>query len=96
MTCSNPDLRSAMEFTGTNGTLSWKNAEVDLYHLADSPDASLDDVEIELGPRNVIEDMMSAITKGTPVAVNGAEGRKSVAIFCAIYESSGTGKPVEL
>jgi UDP-N-acetyl-2-amino-2-deoxyglucuronate dehydrogenase len=95
-TCSNPDLRSAMEFTGSNGTLTWKDARVTLYHLADNPDASLDDVEIEPGPKNIIEDMVSAVTKGTPVAVDGAEGRRSVTIFCAIYESSRTGKPIDL
>lgn len=95
-TCSNPNLGSAVEFTGTNGTLSWKDSKVALYSLADSPDASLDDVEVESGPANIIEDMVSAITKGTPVAVTGAEGRKSVAIFCAIYESAQTGKPVSL
>ena len=46
--------------------------------------------------KNIIEDMVFAVTRGTPVAVNGAEARKSVEIFCAIYESSKTGKPVEL
>lgn len=95
-TCSNPDLGSAMEFTGSNGTLSWKDSKVVLYKLADKPDATLEDIEVEPGPGSIIEDMVSAITKGTPVAVNGAEGRKSVAMFCAIYESSKTGKPVEL
>ncbi len=95
-TCSNPNLGSAMEFTGTNGTLSWKDSKVELYSLADNPDASLDDIEIEPGPANIIEDMVSAITKGTPVTVGGAEGRKSVEIFCAIYESSRTGMPVSL
>ena len=95
-TCSNPDLRSDMQFTAANGTLSWRNSKVELYSVADNPDASLDDVKIEPGPKNIIEDMVSAVTKGTPVAVNGVEGRKSVAIFNAIYESSKTGKPVEI
>jgi len=95
-TCSSPNLGSALEFTGSNGTLSWKDSKVVLYELANNPDASLDDVEVEPGPKNIIEDMVSAVTKGTPVAVDGAEGRKSVAIFNAIYESSRTGKPVEL
>lgn len=95
-TCSNPDLGSAMEFTGSNGTLLWKDSGVTLYKLADNPSATLDDIEVEPGPGNIIEDMVSAITKGTPVAVDGHEGRKSVAIFCAIYESSRTGKPVRL
>jgi len=47
-------------------------------------------------PKNIIEDMISAITKGTPVAVDGIEGCKSVEIFCAIYESANKGMPVEL
>jgi len=95
-TCSNPDLRSDMQFTAANGTLSWRNSNVELFSVADKPDASLDDIEIEPGPKNIIEDMVSAVSKGTPVAVNGVEGRKSVAIFNAIYESSKTGKPVEI
>jgi len=40
--------------------------------------------------------MVSAITRGTKVAVDGYEGRKSVQIFNAIYESACTGKVVEL
>ena len=95
MTCNTPDLGSAMEFSGSNGTLSWKDSSVILYKLADNPNASLDDISVEPGPRNIIEDMVSAVTKGTPVAVDGNEGRKSVAIFNAIYESSQTGLPVK-
>lgn len=95
MTCNTPDLGSAMEFSGSNGTLSWKDSKVVLYKLADNPNASLDDIKVEPGPSNIIEDMVSAITKGTPVAVDGNEGRKSVAIFNAIYESSETGMPVK-
>ena len=95
MTCNTPDLGSAMEFSGSNGTLSWKDSNVVLYKLADNPSASLDDIKVESGPNNIIEDMVSAITKGTPVAVDGYEGRKSVAIFNAIYESSRTGMPVK-
>lgn len=95
MTCNTPDLGSAMEFSGSNGTLSWKDSKVVLYKLADNPDASLDDIKVEHGPSNIIEDMVLAITKGTSVAVDGNEGRKSVAIFNAIYESSKIGMPVK-
>lgn len=95
-TCNTPDLGSAMEFSGSNGTLSWKDSRVELYKLADNPDAKLEDVEVEAGPANIIEDMVSAVTKGTPVSVDGHEGKKSVIIFNAIYESSKTGKPVNI
>jgi UDP-N-acetyl-2-amino-2-deoxyglucuronate dehydrogenase len=95
-TCNTPDLGSAMEFSGSNGTLSWKDSKVVLYKLADNPNATLDEIEVEPGPGSIIEDIVSAITKGTPVAVDGHEGKKSVVIFNAIYESSRTGKPVKL
>ena len=92
-----PSLGTVIEITGSNGTLSWKDAKVQLYKCKDDEDASLDEFQIhEDRPRNIIEDVVSAITKGTPVAVDGIEGRKSVEIFCAIYKSSRTGKSVVL
>ncbi|RLI06042.1 hypothetical protein DRO22_01975, partial [Candidatus Bathyarchaeota archaeon] len=58
---------------------------------------SLDEFKLDPDrPRNIIEDMVSAIKKGSKVMVDGVEGRKSVAIINAIYESSKTGKVIEL
>ena len=56
----------------------------------------MEDLPSEQGPANIIEDMVSAINNGTPVAVDGHEGRRSVELFNAIYESSRTAKPVKL
>lgn len=39
-------------------------------------------------PNNVIEDVVSALTKGTPVACTPDEGRKSIAILEAVYRSA--------
>ncbi len=47
-------------------------------------------------PANIIEDMLGAITEGKPLQCDGYEGRKTVQIFSAIYESSQTGQPVIL
>ena len=47
-------------------------------------------------PANIIEDMLGAITQGQPLQCDGYEGRKTVQIFSAIYESSQTGQPVLL
>jgi predicted dehydrogenase len=47
-------------------------------------------------PDSIIADMVSAVTEGTPVQLDGYEGRKSVAIFQAVYESSRTGQVVEI
>lgn len=41
-----------------------------------------------------IEEFMEAVTKGTPLTVDGEEGRKSVALIEAIYKSARTGEPV--
>jgi UDP-N-acetyl-2-amino-2-deoxyglucuronate dehydrogenase len=42
-------------------------------------------------PMNVIEDVVSALTKGTPVACPPEEGRRSVAILEAVYRSARRG-----
>ena len=42
-------------------------------------------------PRNVIEDVVSALTRGTAVACPPEEGRKSVAILEAVYRSAKRG-----
>lgn len=41
-----------------------------------------------------IEEFMDAVLKGTPLTVDGEEGRKSVALIEAIYKSARTGEPV--
>lgn len=48
------------------------------------------------GPKNIIEDVISAIKNNTKVMVDGAEGRKSLKIIKAIYKSSELGRPVKL
>jgi len=45
-------------------------------------------------PANWCEDVVSALIKGTKVACDGNEGRRSVLVNQAIYESARTGKPV--
>ena len=42
-----------------------------------------------------IADFLQAVIDARPPAVTGAEGRKSIAIIQAIYESSRTGQPVQ-
>jgi len=68
-----------------------------LYERKDDPEPSLDEFQPDPDrPKKIIEDIVSAINKGTPVMVDGNEGRKSVAIIDAIYKSSKTGKVVSL
>jgi len=49
-----------------------------------------------VGHQRQIEDMLRAIETGEEPLVNGEEGRKSVEIVCAIYESARTGKRIQL
>ncbi|MBS1669329.1 MAG: Gfo/Idh/MocA family oxidoreductase [Bacteroidetes bacterium] len=49
-----------------------------------------------LGHQRQIEDMMHAVETGTEPLVNGEEGRKSVEIVMAIYETARSGKMVTL
>ena len=49
-------------------------------------------------PKNVIEDVVAALTRGTPVLCPPEEGRRSVAILEAVYRSArrgGAEEPVE-
>lgn len=48
------------------------------------------------GHKRQIEDMVSAIHNNREPLVNGPEGRKSVEIILALYESSKTGSPIKL
>ena len=45
---------------------------------------------------SIIEDVVSALTKGTSLSVDGHEGRRTVALLERIYESARLGRPVEV
>ncbi len=48
------------------------------------------------GPRNIVEDVVAALQNGTQPLVTGAEGRRSLELIQAIYESARTQRVVEL
>ena len=50
----------------------------------------------EHAPANWCEDIVGALTKGTPVACDGLQGRRSVLVNQAIYECPRSGKPVRV
>ena len=91
-TCSYPSLGTTLQINGSKGTITMdKSGAVGLV-IEGQEGATIDQVEIETDfPNNIIEDVDGAIIDGQPIMVNGKEGRKSVAIFTAIYESSRTG-----
>ncbi|KYH40686.1 MAG: hypothetical protein AYL32_010420 [Candidatus Bathyarchaeota archaeon B26-2] len=96
-TVNYPSLGTSIEITGDNGSIVWKDGKVPLYKLKDDPTPSLEEFPLDPDrPKNIIEDMVSAIKKKAPVMVDGDEGRKSVVIINAIYESSKSGKVIEI
>jgi predicted dehydrogenase len=48
------------------------------------------------GHTMVFQDFVQAIQNGTKPVVDGHEGRRSVEVICAIYESAKSGKTVKL
>lgn len=43
-----------------------------------------------------IQNLVAHLREGTPLAINGAEARKAVALVCALYASTECGRPVTL
>ncbi len=96
-TCNRPSLGTAIEISGEKGTLAFSDKGITCYEVDGEPEASLDEfVPDPDRPKNIIEDVVSALTKGTQLACDGPEGRVSTAIFCAVYESARTGEAVEV
>jgi predicted dehydrogenase len=48
------------------------------------------------GAANVVEDVIGVLREGKSAAVDGHEGRRSVELLCAIYESARRGEEIEL
>jgi predicted dehydrogenase len=94
-TCSYPNLGTKIEITGRKGTVVWKD-KVEMLEVKDETDLTMESLPPMTGPHNIIEDMIGAVRDGKPVAVDGREGRRSVELFRAIYQSSKTGKKVTL
>jgi UDP-N-acetyl-2-amino-2-deoxyglucuronate dehydrogenase len=107
-TCSFPDLGTTLEVTGARGTVAWHNSKLHVFQAMkgdvsgvpewgtpEAEDLNLDDFPApEDLPPHIIADMVQAITERKPVQCDGHEGRKSVALFQAIYESCEQGKAV--
>ncbi|RLI00455.1 hypothetical protein DRO38_06435, partial [Candidatus Bathyarchaeota archaeon] len=71
-TASYPRLGSSIEITGDNGSIVWRDGKIILYELKDNPEPSLDEFKLNPErPRNIIEDMVSAVKKGSRVMVDG-------------------------
>lgn len=95
-TSSYPNLGTQVEISGTEGTVRWNQKGGIEITTRTEESVDLSRFDVPDAPADIAEDMVSAITKGTPPVVSGEEGKKSVEIFNAVYKSSETGQPVSL
>lgn len=104
-----PGYTRRLELTGANGTLVLDHdrlASTDLRDgaAADSPLPSTGDQENVTSAtvsdstphRRVLEDFINAINTDATPACDGREGRRSLALVEAVYESARSGQPVSI
>lgn len=103
-----PGFARRLEVTGTEGTAILEHDRLDRVDLrsgeriecAESGDSSASATTAVVSDasahQRVFEDFIRAIETNVRPACDGAEGRKSVALVQAIYESARTRTPVEL
>lgn len=102
-----PGYRRRVELTGTEGTLVLEHDRLVAVDLRNPP-ADLDTATEESanasaaspvvsdvrGHRAVLEDFLRAVVTDTAPRCDGREGRRSIALVEAVYESSRTGRAV--
>jgi UDP-N-acetyl-2-amino-2-deoxyglucuronate dehydrogenase len=103
-----PGYNRRVAITGTKGTVlidgdrivardligSVRAAEPDV--VATGASAASPVVADQSGHRRVFEDFLRALDSGGVPGASGAEGRRSVAVIEALYESSRRGQPVDV
>ena len=106
-TAAFPGYARRLEVTGAEGTVILDGdrlVAVDLRGSSEAPDdpeppsasASSPVVADATAHQRVFEDFIRAFTTGTPPCCDGREGRRSVEVIEAIYESSRLARPIEL
>jgi len=106
-TAAFPGYDRRVEITGSLGTVILHGDKVtaadliepasdfkDPEHIDENPSAHSPVVSDVRGHSAVIEDFIRAIDTGSSPLCDGLEGRRSLALVRAIYESSRTGQPV--
>lgn len=107
-TAAYPGYQRRFELTGSEGTIVFEHDRIiaaDLKHPLEgivtvgprdeNQSASSPIVSDVSGHKRIITDFMRAITEDSTPQCDGPEGRRSVTLVNAIYESSRTGQPIE-
>jgi predicted dehydrogenase len=108
MTSIEPRLPDRLEYHGTKGTIQLAGYRIANWAVPGAEGWPAD-VEAEervlLGTYNSLEsaghhaqiaDMVAAVREGRPPAISGEEGRRSLEVCLAIYESARTGREVQV
>jgi predicted dehydrogenase len=102
------DLEGSISVLGEHGSVEIAGFAVNkmrTWNFSDAQPADADVMEkYSVNPPNVYgfghqayyEHVVNAITNGGPIPVDGLQGRKSLELITAIYESIETGQPVQL
>lgn len=91
-----PSLPTTLEIHGTGGSAVSANAKLTTWKFLDETgqEREYEPAAEGLAPSDVIADVVSALSRGTRVACDGIEGRRSVALVTAIYEAARSGKSI--
>jgi predicted dehydrogenase len=83
-----------MEIHGTRMAAAW--GSINKEYCRSLPEGTNLPPRPADAPKSVFEDVFGALRHGKKVLVDGREGRKSVELILAIYNSALTGRPVKL
>jgi len=106
-TAAYPGYPRRVEITGTEGTVTLEHDRVTRWDLragSEEPEQAsqanargASAVVADASPhRRVVEDFVESLRDGRAPACSGQEGRRSVAVVTAIYESARRGTPVDV
>jgi UDP-N-acetyl-2-amino-2-deoxyglucuronate dehydrogenase len=111
-TAAYPGYPRRVELTGTRGTVNVEQDRIVACDLQDAPptiaaalaaqdgdanaSAASPVVSDARGHQRILEDLLRAIETGGRPQCGGLEGRRSVAVVNAIYESAATGRSVDV
>jgi UDP-N-acetyl-2-amino-2-deoxyglucuronate dehydrogenase len=107
-TAAFPGFPQRLEITGTRGTVTVEDGRIVRRALDSDPgpaapagaaavSAAADPAAVDVASHAAqLADLLDAVGTGREPAVTGQDGRDTLAIVLAVYESSRTGRPVRL
>jgi UDP-N-acetyl-2-amino-2-deoxyglucuronate dehydrogenase len=108
-TAAHPGMPAKLEFSGSRGSIVVEADQVTVWEVEGEAGSLAREASSEVGKaasdsktfgtaghKEQIAEMVRVITAGGKPLIDGHEGRKTLELILAIYQSASTGKPVEL